>query len=82
MNERLGYTFKDKITGFIGVATGHVEYISGCHQTLLSPRTTDPAKMNDTQWFDDQRLEQDIVMPRVVLDNGATPGHDCEAPKR
>lgn len=82
MNDRLGYTFKDKITGFTGVATGHVEYMTGCNQTLLSPKSTDPAKINDPQWFDDQRLERDTIMPRITLDNGATPGHDREAPKR
>lgn len=82
MDDRLGHTFKDKITGFAGVAVGHVEYISGCNQTLLAPRTTDPSKLGDSQWFDDQRLERDAVMPRVILDNGATPGCDREAPKR
>ena len=82
MNDRLGYTFKDKITGFTGVAIGHVEYLTGCNQTLLQPKTNDGAKRPDAEWFDDQRIEQDEILARVTLNNGSTPGCDREAPKR
>ena len=82
MNDRLGYTFRDKITGFTGVATGHVDYLTGCNQTLLAPRSSDPSKRPEAEWFDDQRLEMDKNFPLIVLDNGNTPGCDREAPKR
>ena len=82
MNDRLGYTFRDKITGFSGVATGHCEYLTGCHQTLIQPRAVEGGKLPESAWFDDQRLEKEARKDRVVLDNGATPGFDCEAPKR
>jgi hypothetical protein len=82
MNDRLGHTFRDKITGFTGVATGHAEYLTGCNQTLLSPRSSDPSKRAEAEWFDNQRLEMDTSFPLIVLDNGDTPGCDREAPKR
>lgn len=82
MHERIGHTFRDKISGFQGVATGHCEYITGCSQTLLHPRSLDGAKPAESAWFDDQRLEMIPGEERVVLDNGATPGFDREAPKR
>lgn len=82
MNDRLGRTYKDTITGFEGVATGHCEYLTGCNQTLLAPPSTDAGKLADSHWFDDQRLVVDPNKPRVVLNNGQTPGCDKAAPKR
>jgi hypothetical protein len=82
MNDRLGRTYKDKISGFQGVATGHVEYITGCNQTLLQPKSIDGGKPADSCWFDDQRVDLVEEESRIVLDNGKTPGFDREAPKR
>ena len=81
MKVQLGRTYKDKITGFSGVATGHVNYISGCNQVLLAPPVDTEGKLRDSQWFDEQRLE-DVGAATVVLDNSATPGPDKAAPKR
>lgn len=72
----LGRTYKDKITGFQGVATGHVEYISGCHQTLLVPPVGKNGESREGVWYDDQRL-QVVGKSRIELDNGTTPGHDA-----
>lgn len=77
----LGFTLRDTITGFTGVAIGHCTYLTGCHQTLLQPAGTDPAKRPDSEWFDDQRLKLVTDVPALVLDNGTTPGADREAPK-
>lgn len=77
----LGKTYRDKITGFRGVATGYVQYISGCNQVLIQPSVKDGALV-DSHWFDVQRLEVDDSAPIVVLDNGSTPGCDRAAPKR
>lgn len=78
----LGATYKDKITGFVGVATGRVEYISGCNQVLLAPKAGQDGSMKSSEWFDEQRLDEVDGAPRVVLDNGANPGCDIAAPKR
>ncbi|MCO5730133.1 hypothetical protein [Rhizobium sp. SSA_523] len=82
MSDFLGHTYRDTISGFTGVAIGHVDYITGCNQTLLQPRTMDANKRPDAEWFDDQRLERVLNVSRIVLDNGNTPGCDREAPKR
>lgn len=78
---KLGHKYKDRITGFQGVATGHVYYISGCNQTLLAPEVGADGAMKDSHWFDDQRmlpLDGDFI----ELDNSETPGCDRQAPKR
>ncbi|MDR6094934.1 hypothetical protein [Stenotrophomonas sp. SORGH_AS_0321] len=76
----LGSTVTDRITGFKGVAVGHVEYLTGCNQTLVVPPVDAEGKLRDGQWFDDQRLQVSEGVP-VTLDNSATPGHDA-APSR
>ena len=38
MHESIGKSFTDSITGFKGVCTGRIEYISGCNQLLLTPK--------------------------------------------
>ncbi len=81
MRDEIGRTYKDKITGFEGVATGHVEYISGCNQLLLSSKASNDGTTK-TNWYDDQRLELVDDIPRIVLDNEETPGHDEPAPVR
>ncbi|WP_028003144.1 hypothetical protein [Sinorhizobium meliloti] len=77
----LGATYRDKITGFEGVATGYVQYITGCNQVLLAPKSTD-GTMKDSQWLDEQRLELDEFSPIVKLDNGSNPGFERAPPRR
>lgn len=48
---------KDRITGFAGIVTGRVEYLTGCRQYLIQPRM----KKNETRspeptWLDEDRL--------------------------
>lgn len=78
----LGVTVKDKVTGFSGVVTGVVYYITGCNQALVVPKVGKDGSQREAQWFDWQRLDIDRKAKRVVLDNGATPGFDKAAPKR
>ena len=80
MSIKLGHTYTDRITGFTGIAIGHCEYLTGCNQTLLSPRGSDPGKRPESEWFDDQRLEVTDATP-FALDNGTTPGCDKPAPR-
>lgn len=77
----LGRKYKDKITGFVGIATGHAKYISGCSQVLLAPSVTNEGAMRDANWFDEQRLEG-VGDDVVTLDNSVTPGCDKSAPVR
>jgi hypothetical protein len=82
MSITLGKTYQDKITNFRGVATGYVQYISGCNQALLIPPVGADGAFKDSQWFDVQRLEEVKNAPRITLDNGSTPGCDSPAPRR
>lgn len=82
MKAEFGLVYRDRITGFSGIATGRTEYISGCTQVLIAPRVDDNGAFRESQWFDEQRLE---LMPGanvIELDNGETPGADRPAPKR
>lgn len=76
----IGYTVRDRITGFEGVVTGFVVYISGCNQALVVPKAKD-GRMGDGAWIDEQRLETTDAH-RVVLDNSRTPGCDAAPPIR
>lgn len=81
MNIKLGATYKDTISGFKGVATGHSLYITGCNQVLLGPKTKADGDLPDSQWFDEQRLI--LCKNKVItLYNDKTPGFGPEAPKR
>ncbi len=83
MHEALGYTYEDKITGFRGVCTGYVEYISGCNQLLLTPKVGDDGKMVGGSWVDEQRLVLAGNDCRVVLENDSKHlGCDMPAPVR
>ncbi|AOF89037.1 hypothetical protein [Sinorhizobium sp. RAC02] len=72
---RLGMMAKDVITGFSGIITGRVNYITGCDQYLLSPQSD-----KEPRWFDEQRLEVNEVFSAIVLDNSKGNGADVAAP--
>jgi hypothetical protein len=75
----MGRKYRDKITGFEGVATGYVEYITGCNQVLLAPRVKEDGNKVGSEWYDEQRLE--LVGEEIIkLDNGINPGCDMAAP--
>ncbi len=78
---QLGATYEDKISGFKGIATGHCRYLTGCNQTLLSPKCDEKGALQDGRWFDDQRLVK-VGTDILTLDNGSTPGCDIPAPVR
>jgi hypothetical protein len=79
---KLGDKLRDKITGFTGINTGRVQYLTGCIQYLLVPRGETENKLPDGEWFDEGRLE--------VVEEGLIPfnedkkivGPDLEPPKR
>lgn len=78
---KIGDRVKDKISGFQGIVTGIVDYISGCKQALVAPPVDKEKKLVESQWFDVQRLEV-IKENAIKLENSKTPGPDREAPKR
>ena len=78
----LGCTYRDVVTGFQGVATGFVRYLSGCNQTLLVPLVSPDGAHRESHWFDVQRMRLVSGVAQIMLDNDATPGFDKPAPKR
>lgn len=78
-----GVTVEDRITKFRGVVTGMVTYITGCDQALVAPQgLNEKGEIRDSAWVDIQRLVVDTSVPKIVLDNTASPGPDKPAPKR
>lgn len=53
----LGAHVRDTITGFRGVVTARIEYLTGCRQYTLTPTTLHDAKPIPSEWFDESRLE-------------------------
>ena len=78
----LGKTVVDKITGFSGIVTGYVTYISGCNQCLIAPPVDKDGKTRDGLWLDEQRLIANESIPAVVLANENHAGFDMEPPVR
>lgn len=81
--EILGHRVRDIISGFEGRATGHVVYISGCNQVLVSPPYDKKGQTwPKANWIDEQRLVIVAKSQQIQLDNSRTPGHDIEPPMR
>lgn len=66
----LGKTATDKITGFSGVVTGYVQYITGNNQALITPRVNDSGNLPDSIWFEERRLDVDTNKPALVFSGG------------
>ncbi len=50
----LGHQIEDGITGFQGTVVGIVDYITGCKQILVQPRSKDGAWV-ESHWLDADR---------------------------
>jgi hypothetical protein len=72
---KLGQQVKDKVTGFTGIATARVEYLSGCVQFCVRPEMVKPGEMPDGQYIDDMQLDVigDGVFIPVDPDGGPMP---------
>ena len=80
-----GIEVQDQITGFKGIIGGFAQYITGCDQYLVQPRSTD-GKYPDSAWVDEGRLKptkkgKKIRLKDVKSDSGE--GCDsCQAPTK
>ena len=63
-----GVWVKDQITGFTGVVTGFVRYISGCDQYVVQPVVDPDGKFVDGHWFDEARLLP-YGLTKIVLED-------------
>lgn len=80
MNEVLGKTGKDKVTGFEGTIIGIVSYLTGCNQLLVQPVIRDGGDFKEARWIDDSRVTigKEIISPSDVT--GDKNGADVPAP--
>jgi len=76
----LGCTVQDRISGFIGVVTGLVYYVTGCNQALVQPRSKPDGDYIQSQWFDLERLDR--CGNEVIKLRDGNPGFDKPAPRR
>lgn len=67
---------KDRITGFAGIVTGRVEYLTGCRQYLIQPRM----KKNGTSSPEPTWLDEDRLVASKTKNLGGPQTH--EAPKK
>ena len=56
----LGAKVRDKVTGFLGIATSRCEYLNGCVQYGVKTKVDKEGKMVEIEYIDEQQLE---VMP-------------------
>lgn len=53
----LGLNAKDKITGFTGIITARVEFLTGCNRYCLQPTGLHDSKPIDSIYFDEDQVE-------------------------
>lgn len=80
MRIELGKKVRDKITGFHGVVTGRVEYLTGCEQVLIQPPTKQDGAWVDSHWLDIDRVEAVESVPVTLPVTKAGP--DKAAPQK
>lgn len=62
MNENLGKTATDSITGFKGTVVGFCKYVTGCDLYLVLPKCGKDGSYPKGQWIDVTRLK--FIGPR------------------
>lgn len=79
---KLGVKAKDKVTGFEGIITSRIEYLTGCAQFGLTPKAVD-GKTLSTEYFDGERLEyvDEGIAPQSVTDSNNPGGPNRDAPR-
>lgn len=53
----LGDEVQDLVTGFKGVITGQVRWISGCNQYTVNPGLDKEGKVAASEWLDENRVK-------------------------
>lgn len=86
MNElRLGLLVRDVVSGFEGTITSRVEYINGCVQYGVVPKSKDGAVLPAAEYIDWQRLHPVLRKGKPValsFVSQPTGGPQRDAPRR
>lgn len=74
----LGDKVKDTLTGFTGIVTARAEYLTGCNQVYVLPKSEKENEIKGGEWFDMERIEK--VADRAVQIKERRTGADIPAP--
>jgi hypothetical protein len=75
----LGEKVRDKVSGFVGIATSRVEYLNGCIQYGVRGKVDKDNKAPEAIYVDQEQLE--IVSKGISIKKKATGGDMSDAPK-
>ena len=75
-----GDQVREMVTGFTGIITGSVYYLTGCNQYLVTAKQKDEFSEASTVWYDEGRLEyiDNQITPEMV--EAEAPGCDRKPP--
>lgn len=81
----LGDTAYDRLSGFKGVVMGRIEYLTGCNQIFILPKSDKDNEFKEGHWFDVERVEvAEVATVKVLQSNrmeALTQGADIPYPK-
>ncbi len=75
----LGQEATDKVTGFKGILTCRIEYLTGCDHYGIAPPAVD-GKVNETAYFDEGRIK--IIGPGITAEEVKAPSEKTGGPQR
>jgi len=78
-NIPLGFRLKDRVTGFVGIATGKVIFLNGCVQYIVKPQGLGKdLKVQAAETFDCQQIEiiDSGIAPKLMETGPKPPGGD------
>lgn len=82
MKIKLGQKYRDKVTGFEGIATGIHEWMTGCNTVTIQPAVDKDGKIPETHGFDENRLEFVLEEDQEEIKTDRTRGGPQDTPKQ
>lgn len=76
----MGDKVTDTLSGFTGLVVARVEYLTGCNQLLILPRSPEDNDIKGAHWFDIERCE--LVEAGCVEVRAAPTGRDMPLPDK
>jgi len=58
MKIELGEKVEDMVTGFKGIAISKIEFLNGCVQYGVKPKTKKSGEMSEVQYIDEEQLKR------------------------
>jgi hypothetical protein len=71
MTIKLGDKVKDSVTGYEGIVTGIVSYLTGCDQVLITQKCKKGDNEIKSTWLDMNRVDGTDLMNQAKSNKGA-----------